>query len=258
MNSQTVPALLSVVIPVYNEELGVDYLAERLNKLRQQWSEYTLEFVLVDDGSSDRTPAELQRVFGSDPSCVILLHGQNRGVGAAFRTGFEKARGEIICTIDADCSYGPENLRLMVNRLKELSADIAVASPYHPDGDVEGVPRWRLALSRVCSLLYRICSPVKLYTYTSVFRAYRRAVVSAVPFEEDGFVSAAEILIRAAAKGFTIIEVPMILRGRKIGHSKMKVVRTIRQHLRLIGRLLSLRFDAGERRPAVGGTRTGY
>jgi dolichol-phosphate mannosyltransferase len=141
-----------------------------------------------------------------------------------------------MCTIDADCSYGPENLRLLVDALECEGADIAVASPYHPQGGVEGVPQWRLLLSRGCSILYRLTSPVRLYTYTSVFRAYRRAVVETISFEENGFVSAAEVLIRAARRGFKIVEVPMVLHSRKIGHSKMKVLRTIGQHLAMLTR----------------------
>jgi dolichol-phosphate mannosyltransferase len=200
------------------------------------WPGRPLEFVFVNDGSADRTQAELERVFGAREHCRIAAHARNRGVGAAFRTGFEQARGSIICTIDADCSYGPENLRLLVEMLEAEHADISVASPYHPLGKVDGVPAWRLFLSKGCSLFYQAIAPVKLYTYTSVFRAYRRPVVESVVFEEDGFVSAAEVLIRAAEKGFKIVEVPMTLHARKIGSSKMKIARTIRQHLALMVR----------------------
>jgi dolichol-phosphate mannosyltransferase len=246
MAASTEVSLISIVIPVFNEETGIDYLADRLSRLRGVWPGRQLEFILVDDGSSDQTQRELERVFAGDPSCMILRHARNRGVGAAFRTGFSRANGEIVCTIDADCTYGPENLRHLVDVLDHSSADIAVASPYHPDGGVDGVPGWRLALSRGCSALYRICSPVRLYTYTSVFRAYRKSVVSSVQFESDGFVSTAEILIRAAHKGFAIAEVPMILYSRKIGHSKMRVLATMRQHLYLMIRSVTHRI-AGRR-----------
>jgi dolichol-phosphate mannosyltransferase len=238
--------LISIVIPVFNEESGIDYLAQRLSRVRDEWPARQLEFILIDDGSSDQTPGELQRVFGGDPSCSILYHARNQGVGAAFRTGFSQANGEIVCTMDADCTYGPENLRLLVDTLEHSRADVAVASPYHPDGGVDGVPGWRLSLSRGCSLLYRICSPVRLYTYTSIFRAYRKSVVKSIQFESDGFVSAAEILIRAARKGYVIAEVPMVLHSRKIGNSKMRVLVTIRQHLRLMIRSFAHRTAARE------------
>jgi dolichol-phosphate mannosyltransferase len=234
--SQRSNDLISVVIPVYNEEAGIVQLQERLAVVRGKWGERRVEFVFVNDGSSDDTQLALENTFGNDPHCRIVKHAVNQGIGAAFRTGFSNSRGSIICTIDADCSYGPENLHSLVAALDEQSADIAVASPYHPQGRVEGVPRWRLVLSKGCSLFYRIVAPVRLYTYTSVFRAYRKPVVDAVELRENGFVSAAEVLIRAAEQGFRITEVPMTLHARKIGQTKMKILRTIREHLRLMAK----------------------
>ena len=236
--------LVSIVIPVFNEESGVQQLQERLGQLRATWDKSAdLEFIFVDDGSSDQTGAVLRRTFTGGLRCQVVSHDRNRGVGAAFRTGFALCQGSIVCTIDADCSYGPENLQRMVAALQAGQADIAVASPYHPQGSVEGVPGWRLLLSRSCSVLYGLIAPVRLYTYTSVFRAYRNDVVSQVSFEEDGFVSASEILIRAAEAGYRIIEIPMTLHSRKIGHSKMKIVRTIRGHVRLIATTLGRRIQ---------------
>lgn len=242
-HSQRKP-LVSVVVPVFNEEQGIAQLHERLSTLQQTWSAVELEFVFVDDGSSDGTVAALQRTFPANGRTHIAVHAGNRGVGAAFRTGFQYCNGSIVCTIDADCTYGPENLERIVAALTERSADIAVASPYHPEGSVEGVAGWRLALSRACSGFYWIVAPVRLYTYTSIFRAYRKPVIESLRFEEDGFVFAAETLIRAAEQGYRIVEVPMTLRSRVIGQTKMKVLRTIRGHLRLIGRTAMRRLRA--------------
>lgn len=242
----TTAQLTSIVIPVFNEEDGIEQLRESLRNLRQVLSG-NLEFVFVDDGSRDATSARLREAFGADPSCKIAVHEVNRGIGAAFRTGFAQASGDIICTIDADCSYRPEGLKKLIDALDGTGYDIAVASPYHPDGGVAGVPGWRLLLSRGCSLLYRILSPVRLYTYTSVFRAHRRAVIKDVEFRSDGFVSAVEILFSAARKGYRITEVPMVLHARSIGQSKMKIARTIRTHLRLMRDLLSAAVGFGEK-----------
>jgi dolichol-phosphate mannosyltransferase len=257
MNTSQNRELVSIVIPVYNEELGVAQLEQRLSNLRETWDKSVdLEFIFVDDGSSDRTGALLRETFAGNPNVRVMVHEKNRGVGAAFRTGFGVCSGSIVCTIDADCSYGPENLQRLVAALRMQHGDIAVASPYHPDGTVEGVPQWRLVLSRGCSALYGLIAPVRLYTYTSVFRAYRAEVVESVSFEEDGFVSASEILIRAAEAGFQIIEVPMTLHSRKIGHSKMKIARTIRGHLRLIGSTLARRIQQPFQGPAQSVSRT--
>jgi dolichol-phosphate mannosyltransferase len=234
--SEQRPAI-SIVVPLFNEEAGIDQLRHSLERLRQTL-QTDPEFVFVDDGSADQTAALLRKHFGLDPTCRIVAHERNRGIGAATRTGFAHCQGELICTIDADCSYRPEGLKRLIDTLEQTGADIAVASPYHPEGGVEGVPGWRLLLSRGCSLLYGMVSPVRLYTYTSVFRAYRRRVVETTKFETDGFVSATEILIMAAGQGYRIVEVPMVLRARKVGQSKMKIARTIRTHLRLMWTML--------------------
>jgi dolichol-phosphate mannosyltransferase len=227
---------VSIVIPVFNEEDGIAQLKQKLLRLNDLLSErFELELVFVDDGSRDRTVLVLIDEFKRTGLLYkIVEHGVNRGVGAAFRSGFQQSSGSFICTIDADCSYSPDGLKQLLAALQSSRADIAVASPYHPDGGVEGVPGWRLLLSKACSLLYRIVCPVKLYTYTSIFRAYRADVVRNVRFESSGFVSAPEILIAAARRGYTITEVPLVLRGRAIGRSKMKIARTIGTHLSML------------------------
>jgi dolichol-phosphate mannosyltransferase len=242
---------LSIVVPVLNEADGIAQLQEKLGKVRSVLCEFgDIEFVFVNDGSVDNTLQRLHEAFPEGDVCRIVSHGKNRGVGAAFRTGFQNATGSIVCTIDADCSYEPEGLRRLVDAMERDGADIAVASPYHPEGSVQGVSAWRLLLSRVCSTIYRMISPVPLYTYTSIFRAYRWSVVESVPFEADGFVSAAEILIRAAEQGYSIIEVPMVLRGRQLGATKMKIARTIGRHCTMMGTLLLQRLGLREFRSA--------
>jgi|SRR5947208_1885375 len=237
-------SLISIVIPVFNEEAGIEQLRMRLRNLRSLWKNVDLEFIFVDDGSSDQTLRVLRETFGLDPLYRVVAHDQNRGVGAANRTAFQHCRGDIICTIDADCTYGPENLLRLVEALAASKSDIAVASPYHPRGAVEGVAPWRIFLSKACSWFYWLIAPVRLYTYTSVFRAYTRQVIDSLEFEEDGFVFTAETLIRAAELGFRIVEVPMTLHSRVIGQTKMKVVRTIRGHLRLIGKTAVRRIQS--------------
>lgn len=232
---------VSIVVPIFNEEDGVELLRERLLRLKELLDpNFDSEFIFVDDGSRDATVARLRQHFGATNLLFqIIEHRTNRGVGAAFRSGFAEANGALICTIDADCSYSPEGLISLLDSLRSTRADIAVASPYHPQGGVDGVPAWRLALSRGCSILYRRLSPLKLYTYTSIFRAYRREVVRTVAFKSDGFVSASEILIAAGRRGFAVTEVPMVLRARSVGRSKMKVLRTIFSHVGMLATMIS-------------------
>jgi dolichol-phosphate mannosyltransferase len=246
--SMGVRTRVSIIVPILNEADGIPQLSSKLGRVQSVLAEFgDIEFIFVDDGSTDATLPLLKKAFPEGDLCRIVSHGRNRGVGAAFRTGFQQATGNIVCTIDADCSYEPEGLKRLVEEMIEAKADVAVASPYHPDGGVQGVGAGRLVLSKVCSAIYRAISPVPLYTYTSIFRAYRWAVIENVRFESNGFVSAAEILIHAGEQGYQIIEVPMVLRARQLGTTKMKIVRTIGRHLAMMSAILMQRFGVSSR-----------
>jgi dolichol-phosphate mannosyltransferase len=123
-------------------------------------------------------------------------------------------------------------------------ADVVTASPYHPQGRVQNVPRWRLFLSRTLSRIYDRLLHDKLYTYTSCFRIYRRKAVEGLELSDGGFPGMAEILIRMIRRGARVVEFPTLLESRVLGVSKMRTLRTIRGHLKLLKRLRSERGRA--------------
>src|ERR1700694_639984 len=94
--------LVSIVVPVFNEEDGIAQLKGKLLQLRGLLAhEFDLELIFVDDGSHDRTVASLREQFSSGQMpCQVIEHRTNQGVGAAFRTGFKHSNGALICTID--------------------------------------------------------------------------------------------------------------------------------------------------------------
>lgn len=224
-----------IIVPVCNEEASLPLLRDRLKSLHENiCKRFRVHYLFVDDGSSDGTSRMLPAAAPAGASYEIHVHATNYGLGAAFRTGFHHAAADVVCTIDADCSYGPEHLLAMIQEVASGRSDVVVASPYHPDGGVDGVQRWRLLLSAQCSRLYRVVSPLKLYTYTSIFRAYRGSFVRAVQFQSHGFVSAVEILLSASSLGQRVTEIPLTLRRRSAGVSKMRILRTIRTHAALL------------------------
>jgi dolichol-phosphate mannosyltransferase len=228
--------LVTVVVPIFNEAEGLAGLAKRLTELAVVLQpRHDLEIVLVDDGSVDRSLALARQLFATNPQVIYASHYKNLGLGAAIRTGWREANGEIICTIDADCTYEPAKVVQLLEAL-EAGADIATGSPYHPEGSVANASGWRLFLSRCASQLYRLVSGEKLYTFTSLMRAYKRPVIENVQFTENGFVSVAEILLRSIWAGYRVVEVPMELHSRVSGTSKMKIARTIAAHLELMAR----------------------
>jgi dolichol-phosphate mannosyltransferase len=236
---------VSVVAPMFNEKDSIPLLAQTLTRLRDRLApDYELECVLVDDGSGDGSNDEARRHFASLSNVIILQHARNCGPGAAVRTGFAKATGQIVCTIDSDCTFDPLKIRPMLQQLETSKLDIVTASPYHPQGGVENVPPWRLLLSRGASVLYRRVCSCKLYTYTSFMRVYRREVIDTVRFNNNGFAAFTEILLRAAHQGYRIGEFPEVLKARASGTSKMKVLYTIRTHMSLMAQALWWRISS--------------
>lgn len=239
------PKRISLIVPLFNEEKGIPLLADRLARLRERLSpRYELECVLVDDGSRDETVSTATAAFAGVPAVQVVRHVVNRGAGAAMRTGFQHATGEILCTIDADCTFDPLEIPKMLQAMESEKADIGIGSPYHPQGGVENVLAWRLFMSKGASVMHRAISRSKLYSYTSFLRAYRREVIENVPFESDGFVSVTELLMKALLVGYKAVEVPTILRRRITGVSKMNVYRNTVSHLRLGCSVMRWRLSA--------------
>jgi glycosyltransferase involved in cell wall biosynthesis len=233
---------VTLVIPCFNEESVLPYLQNTLRRVASDLgSIYDFRYVFVDDGSSDGTWLALEKTFGSLPQCQLVRHDGNRGVAAAILTGIRSAETEIVCSIDCDCTYDPHQLRDLIPRLGEDVA-LVTASPYHPSGRVLNVPSWRLLLSKGLSALYRRVFHQKLYTYTSCFRVYRRSLVQDLSIRESGFLGVAEMLMVLDLQGKRIVEQPAVLEVRLLGHSKMKLLHTIRGHIRLLCRMAAARW----------------
>ena len=233
---------VSIVIPCYNEEAALPYLANTLRSVEEKLLEnYKPNFVFVDDCSTDRTLEKLQELFGTRENVRIIKHEINKGVAAGIMTGIKASKTEIVCSMDCDCTYDPHELANMIPLLAD-DVDMVTASPYHKSGGVRNVPEWRLFLSRGASFLYRRVLEAKLDTYTSCFRVYRRSSVVDLNLRERGFLGVAEMLGKLDISGGKIIEYPAVLEVRLFGFSKMKTARTIFGHLNLLSHLYKERL----------------
>ncbi len=225
---------VSVVVPCFNEELLVPHLKNTLDEVHSRLAHlYDVEFVIVDDGSTDNTWAKLTATFADRPHVRLTRHAVNQGVAAAITTGIRAAHAEIVCSMDSDCSYDPLKLAEMIPLLQP-GVDLVTASPYHPGGGVKNVPGWRLSLSKGCAWLYRRILSTKLHTYTSCFRVYRRSTVAAIPIKNARFLGVAELIGRLDLEGKKVVEYPAVLETRLLGRSKLKTVRTVFGHLKLM------------------------
>ncbi|MEZ4737212.1 MAG: glycosyltransferase family 2 protein [Caldilineaceae bacterium] len=234
---------LSIIIPCFNEVENVPKLKREFLPVIQQMvavgavgalATAQIEIIFVDDGSQDGTLAALSAAFADQTltgiSFHVVQHAVNRGLGAALRSGFEQAQGAIVLTTDCDGTYRFSEIPALLLRLTP-EIDMVTASPYHPAGAVNGVPAYRLLLSRGSSAIYRLLADYHVYTYTALFRAYRRAVIESVPFYADGFLAGTELLVNGLRMGYRVAEYPTVLHARAFGVSKAKLVRTVRAHL---------------------------
>ena len=226
---------LSIIIPCYNEAENVPKLQQELWPVLVELSQTrTIEVIFVDDGSVDQTWQALVETFGRGhyPQVSVRFehHEGNLGLGAAIRTGFAVACGRVIVTTDSDGTYHFSEIPTLLSYLKP-GFDLVTASPYHPAGKVMNVPAHRLILSRGSSTIYRLLVDRGIYTYTALFRAYRRSLVEQVPFMSDGYLAGTELMVNGIFMGFQAVEYPTVLHARVFSTSKAKIMRTILAHL---------------------------
>jgi polysaccharide deacetylase family protein (PEP-CTERM system associated) len=238
----TASRAVSVVVPCFNEEAALPYLANALAQVtRDLAGSFDLHFLFVDDGSTDGTLAALHRLFDDWTNARVLVHERNQGITAAILTGIRTATTDIVCSIDCDCTYDPRRLGDMIPLLTDR-VDLVTASPYHPLGSVRNVQGWRLVLSRSASRLYRLVLRQKLHTYTSCFRVYRRSAVVALDLRDPGYLGLVELIGKLDLAGGQVVEYPTVLEARLLGRSKMKVARNVGRHLGQLTRFALLRL----------------
>ncbi len=222
---------LSIVIPMFNEAENVRATLSRVEEAMTSFNG-THEIIAVNDGSLDRTLEILKEVAKQNENLRIVSYTKNMGRGMALRRGFKESKGDIIVSIDADLSYDPKYIIDFVEVLRqEADIDLVLASPYMPGGGVKGVPFLRLWISKLGNKILRFAMPNRIYTSTSIFRAYRKKVLDSLELESDGKEIHLEILSKAIALGFRGKEIPLILQGREKGKSKFKFKKTAISHL---------------------------
>ncbi len=247
-------AKLFMVLPVYNEEANLRRLLASLELVfaRMRYSGHEHAYIIVDDGSKDTSPRILKELQASLPLTVIT-HSLNQGLGPTIRDGLKRASAlaednDIVFAMDADNTHPPGLLIRMTEMILEGN-DVVIASRYRPGSRVVGLTRLRRLMSGGARAIFQTIFPIPgVRDYTCGYRAYRASTLKRAFVEygdqfveQQGFQCMAEILLRLAAMGVLINEVPMILRyDLKGGQSKMRIGRTV---LNTITLLLKRRFE---------------
>jgi dolichol-phosphate mannosyltransferase len=230
---------LSIIIPCFNEEDSIPQLMSKLKELEGILpGQYVPTFVFVDDGSLDNTYELLNKNIPTLSKAIIVKHDVNRNLGAALKTGIQAADySDLLAFLDSDCTYEP---MIIVELLKQIEAgnDLVTVSPYHPLGGVEGVPEWRLLLSKTLCLMYRLILGTNFSTYTAMVRVIKTELVKPVLSHRNDYSFVAAMFIKSIKNKYKIAEVPTILKVRKFGVSKINLIKTIKSHIEIIGYLL--------------------
>lgn len=222
---------LTILVPVLNERENVAELLPRLDGVLRQLGCST-EVLIVDGGSNDGT-AEVARTLGAR----VLLQ-RSPGYGGALREGFAAASGRHVLTIDADLSHDPDFIGKLWRARQ--SADIVIASRYVKAG-VAYMPFHRKILSRVLNRFFAIGLGLPVRDMSSGFRLYRASVLAGMNLEGKNFDVLEEILVKAYAAGWNVLEIPFTYYPRDHGSSHARIFRFGLSLLRAFGRLWPLR-----------------
>ena len=232
---------LTVAIPLYNESATIPYLKSRLDLMLEKSNHNNLKILFVDDGSSDDTFQLLTDNFSSLDNCKIVKHEINQNLNGFLKTVIELCDTEFVVFLDSDCTFDPLNIFEMVE-LVQPNTDIVNGSPYHPQGTVEGVKKGRLLISNGANFIYKLLINKDVYTYTSIFKMYRKAKIKKINLNTPGFVSVSELFIKCILNGANVVEYPCTLSIRKYGDSKIRIVNSIKNHVQFMSRLFFLKL----------------
>jgi glycosyltransferase involved in cell wall biosynthesis len=206
---------ISVIAPMFNEE---ENLQNTLSKIEIEFQKNKItnyEIIFINDGSTDQTWEKAKELENKYENLKVIGYAVNQGRGKALRTGFDFATGDVICSIDFDLSYHESHITRMIKELEENPiTDVVLASCYMPRGNVIGVPKFRLFISKTANLLYRFAFSPKIYTSTCVVRAYRKEAIKYLELESNGKEIHLEIISKLLSNGFKIKEIPGTLTRR--------------------------------------------
>ncbi len=207
---------LSVVIPVYNERQTLEEIIRRVRAVP-----IAKEIILVDDGSRDGT-RDLLRTLEPEPDLKILFHEKNRGKGAALKTGFAQATGDIVLVQDADLEYDPAEYPRLIQPILEGKADVVYGSRFLGDGAHRVLYFWHYLGNRVLTCLSNMFTNLNLTDMETCYKVFRRAVIREITptLKQARFGIEPELTAKVARRGWRIFEVPISYAGRTYQEGK--------------------------------------
>lgn len=222
---------LTIISPAKNEAKNLPELIKRTFAVAQKHA-LNLEFLLVDDHSSDNTPSVVNRQKKTFPK-LKLVNSTGYGPGAALITGFRHATNPVVVTLDSDLSHDPEVIPSFLKEMARTKADIVIGSRFMPLGRAD-LPPHRLFFSRLMGILVSFFTKHKIHDATSGFRIQKLAAIKKLRLKNHGFPIHLEIPLKAILSGFKVREFPIHYLKRRHGSSKMRTFRVGPLYLRVL------------------------
>jgi len=218
---------LSVIVPAFNEAEGIGAVIERIKAVMGSGLSMDFEIVVVDDGSTDETGKMAEEAGG----VTVIRHEQNRGYGAALKTGISHARHSLVCITDADGTYPVERIPDLVKRMNETGCDMVVGAR---TGDDVNIPFARRPAKWVISKLACFVSGVSIPDLNSGLRVFGRdTCLRFYGILPDGFSFTTTITLAMLQSGYLVRYVPIDY-ARRVGTSKIRPVRDVLWFLHLV------------------------
>lgn len=206
---------LSIVIPVYNEEKTLQEVVRRVRSVDLPLSR---EIILVDDASRDGSRAIVESLAGE--GVRVFFHAVNQGKGAALRTGFKEAQGDIILIQDADLEYDPSEYPKLLAPILADKADVVYGSRFIGSEAHRVLYFWHMVGNRFLTLLSNMLTNLNLTDMETCYKVFRRQVLAGIAIREDRFGFEPEITAKVARQGVRIYEVGISYSGRTYQEGK--------------------------------------
>jgi len=209
------PTILSVVVPVYNERDTWRKLLDRVRAV--QLPGVDKQIILVDDGSTDGTRRQLTELAGSEThrgNVQVLFHDINRGKGAALRTGFAAATGDVIIIQDADLEYDPNDYHRLLEPVLAGRADVVYGSRFLVPGAAKGGRSRNYLANKFLTWLSNAVTGLRLTDMETCYKVFSSHVLKRIRLRQDRFGFEPEITARLAGLGVRVLEVPISYAGR--------------------------------------------
>ena len=205
---------LSVIIPVYNEQSTIKEVVDAVLAV-----EMADEIIIIDDGSTDGTREFYPEIAALSHVIQIHLHEKNMGKGAAVRTGFSKASGDIFLIQDADLEYDPRDYEMLTRPIVEGKAAVVYGSRFR-GGPTKTMFFWHMVGNKLLTFVTNILYNTILTDMETCYKVFRADVVRDMTLRSKGFEFEPEVTSKVLKRGHRIYEVPISYNGREFDEGK--------------------------------------